>query len=87
MKQRNAPIKKRRIEVWEGHPAEIVVRPAKRVWEDCLIVDLRNRRMARAIPRAREFAPPNRGPHLPGQKNRRCDDRDNNDQEPNWGLT
>ncbi len=76
MKQRDAPVEKRRIEIGEGHPAEITSCPAKRVRKDRLIVDLRDRRMSGAIPRAREFAAPNRRPQLRGQNDRQSYDDD-----------
>lgn len=89
MKQSDAPVEERRIKIGERHPAEIVMRPTKRVREDCLIVDLRDCRMARAVPRAREFAPPNRSPQLPGQHDRRCRDSYRNCQQSalfKWDL-
>jgi len=43
MKQSDAPVKERRIEIRKRHPAEVALRPAKRVGEDRLIVGLRNR--------------------------------------------
>ena len=42
MKQSDAPVEERRVEIGKRHPAEIAVRPAKGVREDRLIVDLRN---------------------------------------------
>ncbi len=64
MKQGYAPVKDWRVEIRKRHPAEVTVRPAKRVRKDRLIVDLGNRRMPRAVPRAREFTTPNRSPQL-----------------------
>ena len=46
MQERDEPIEERRIEIGEGHAAEVCVRPTEGVWEDRLVVELRDGVMA-----------------------------------------
>src|SRR5205085_5004029 len=46
MQERDEPVEERRVEIGEGHAAEVCVRPTEGVWEDRLVVELRDGVMA-----------------------------------------
>src|SRR5207302_10330168 len=54
--QADEPVEERRVEVREGHPAEVRVRPAEGVGEDRGVVYLRDAPVARPVGRPRPRA-------------------------------
>src|SRR6266446_1104974 len=71
MKKGDAPVEKRRVEVWIRHPAKVGMCPAEGVREDCLVVDLCDRIMTRSIPCAWPVGEPKHGPKFGNWHNRK----------------
>src|SRR2546425_7592990 len=71
MEKCNAPVEKRRVEVWIRHPAKVGMCPAKRIGEDRLIVDLRDSVMTGSIPCAWPVGEPQHEPKFRNARNRK----------------